>query len=127
MRPPATEYVVAPVPIDTEGKVFSVEPREIEHILSGVSGKRDAIARLSPTLHHGLEIGEVIRKLEHGLHQDVEVRPPGRSAPFDVRETQGVRCTAGETAAYCDTTGEQRDAGVDLEITVAGIALDLED
>ena len=69
----------------------------------------------------------MIGELERWFHQDVEVRPPARSAPLHVREAQKVRRTAGETAAYRDTTSEQGDAGIDPEITVAWVALDLED
>ena len=126
MGPANTHSVVAPIPVDPERKVFGVDRGEIEDVPSSIRGQRQAIARTRPSLHNGLHVREVVRKIEHRLEEHVEIGAARRHAIPDVGMPQGVGHALGQPSTDGDPTRQQRDRTLAAEFPLSGITLDLE-
>ena len=115
-----------PVPIHPEREVGGIEAGEVEDVATGIARHGESIPTFRPSLHHRLEVREVVGELEQRSQHHVEVGSPSRRTDTHAGLAQRPRQALGDLSSGRDAAGQQRNARVQGRLTVSGVALDTE-
>ena len=124
MGPARADHVVAPPPVDPEGRVFGAG--QIQHVSAGISGERHPVPPSGPPLEYRLDVTQAVGKVHHGCEEHVEVGLPAGDPPPRVPQAERALYALGEPSPDGHAGGEERDRSVDTEGPVTRVALYLE-
>ena len=122
LRPRTADRVVPPPPSDREGRV--IHSGEVHDVPSRVPDETEPASAPRPRLEDSLHVRHVVREVDPGLEEHVQIGTPRGHAPAGRLEPQFFGDAPGNRSVDRQARCQDADARVDPELSVPGIALD---